>query len=136
MTTDALFTPIDFGALSLPHRIVMPALTRMRRNAAGVPQPIAAEYYAQRASAGLVITEATGISWNGRGYPQMPGIFTPEQLAGWRPVVVAVHAQGGRIVAQIVHHGRWSHSSYNADGSLPVAPSPIPAPGNSYKPNF
>ena len=114
----------------------MPGLTRMRADAAGAPQPIAAEYYSQRASAGLIITEATAISVNGRGYPQMPGVYSPEQIAGWRAVTQAVHAKGGRIVQQIVHHGRWSHSSYNPDGSLPVAPSAIAPPGLAYTPDF
>jgi N-ethylmaleimide reductase len=136
MSTDLLFVPLQLGALSLPNRIVMPALTRMRAGPGGVPLPISAEYYAQRATAGLIITEATAISVNGHGYPQMPGIYSPEQVAGWRAVTEAVHAKGGRIMLQIVHHGRWSHSSYNPDGSLPVAPSPIAAPGLAYTPAF
>lgn len=136
MSTDILFAPLQFGALALPHRIVMPALTRMRAGPGGVPQAISAEYYAQRASAGLIITEATAISVQGHGYPQMPGIHTAEQIAGWRAVTGAVHERGGRIVLQIVHHGRWSHSSYNPDGSLPVAPSAIAPPGNAYTPSF
>jgi N-ethylmaleimide reductase len=136
MNTDVLFVPLQLGALSLPNRVIMPGLTRMRCDAAGVPQPMAAEYYAQRASAGLIITEATAISVNGHGYPQMPGIHTPEQIAGWRPVSRAVHAKGGRIALQIVHHGRWSHSSYNPDGSLPVARSAIAPPGHAYTPAF
>lgn len=136
MTAQHLFTALRLGALSLPNRIVMPPLTRMRAGPGGVPLPLAAEYYAQRASAGLIITEATAISVNGHGYPQMPGIYTDEQIAGWRNVTDAVHAKGGRIALQIVHHGRWSHSSYNPDGSLPVAPSPIAAPGQAYTPAF
>ena len=98
MTTAPLFVPLQLGALSLPNRIVMPALTRMRAGPGGVP---------------------LAISVNGHGYPQMPGIYSPEQIAGWRAVTEAVHARGGRIMLQIVHHGRWSHSSYNPDGSLP-----------------
>ncbi|MBM9400031.1 alkene reductase [Gluconacetobacter azotocaptans] len=136
MSTDILFAPLQFGALVLPHRIVMPALTRMRAGPGGVPRAISAEYYAQRASAGLIITEATAISIQGHGYPQIPGIHTAEQIAGWRAVTDAVHACGERIVLQIVHHGRWSHSSYNPDGSLPVAPSAIAPPGNAYTPSF
>src|SRR5471032_295673 len=136
MSTDPLFVPLQLGALSLPNRIVMPALTRMRAGPGGVPLPISAEYYAQRATAGLIITEATAISANGHGYPQMPGIYSAEQIAGWRAVTEAVHAKGGRIMLQIVHHGRWSHSSYNPDGSLPVAPSPIAPPGDAYTPAF
>ena len=136
MQSDILFKPIQLGALALPNRIVMPALTRMRAGPGGVPTLLNAEYYGQRASAGLNITEATAISVQGHGYPQMPGIHTAEQIAGWRLVTNAVHAKGGRIVLQIVHHGRWSHSSYNLDGSLPVAPSAIAPPGHAYTPTF
>ena len=113
----------------------MPAMTRMRAPD-GVPQALNASYYTQRASAGLIITEATAISVQGHGYPQMPGIHEPQQIAGWRNVTEAVHAEGGRIFLQIVHHGRWSHSSYNPDGSLPVAPSAIAPPGMAYTPAF
>jgi N-ethylmaleimide reductase len=134
MSTDILFKPLRLGALSLPNRIVMPGLTRMRAGPAGVPTALNAKYYGQRASAGLNITEATAISIQGHGYPNMPGIHSPEQIAGWRLITDAVHAQGGRFVLQIVHHGRWSHSSYNPDGSLPVAPSAIAPPGNAYTP--
>jgi N-ethylmaleimide reductase len=134
MPTDILFRPIQFGALSLPNRIIMPALTRMRAGPGGVPTALNAEYYGQRASAGLNITEATAISVQGHGYPNMPGIHTTDQIAGWRLVTDSVHARGGRIVLQIVHHGRWSHSSYNPDASLPVAPSAIAPPGNAYTP--
>lgn len=136
MPADSLFEPLRLGALTLPNRVVMPALTRMRAGTGGVPTPLNAQYYAQRASAGLNITEATAISVQGHGYPQMPGVYTAEQIAGWSLVTDAVHAKGGRIVLQIVHHGRWSHSSYNPDGSLPVAPSAIAPPGNAYTPTF
>src|SRR3984885_1858383 len=98
MQTDILFKPIQLGALSLPNRIIMPSLTRMRAGPRGVPTPLNAEYYGQRASAGLNITEATAISVQGHGYPHMPGIHTAEQVGGWRLVTSAVHAQGGRIV--------------------------------------
>jgi N-ethylmaleimide reductase len=134
MSTDILFKPLQLGALSLPNRIVMPALTRMRAGPGSVPTALNAEYYGQRASAGLNITEATAISVQGHGYPNMPGIHTVEQIAGWRLVTDSVHNKGGRIVLQIVHHGRWSHSSYNPDGSLPVAPSAIAPPGKAYTP--
>lgn len=136
MQADILFEPLRLGALTLPNRVTMPALTRMRAGPGGVPTPLNAQYYAQRASAGLNITEATAISVQGHGYPQMPGVHTVEQIAGWRLVTNAVHAKGGRIVLQIVHHGRWSHSSYNPDASLPVAPSAIAPPGNAYMPTF
>ena len=134
--TDVLCTPVTLGALALPNRIIMPALTRMRASADGIPQKISAEYYGQRASAGLIITEATAISMQGRGYPQMPGIFNADQIAGWRSVTDAVHSKGGLIAMQIVHHGRWSHSLYSPDGSLPVAPSAIAADGVIYTPSF
>ena len=136
MSTDILFTPVQLGALALPHRVIMPGLTRMRAVPDGVPQAITAEYYAQRASAALIITEATAITAQGHGYPQMPGIHSSEQIVGWRGVTGAVHVAGGRIALQIVHHGRWSHSSYNPDGSLPVAPSAITPPGMAYTPAF
>jgi N-ethylmaleimide reductase len=136
MSTDVLFSPLKLGALALPTRIVMPALTRMRAAAGGIPTALNAEYYAQRASAGLIITEATAISVQGHGYPAMPGIHSEQQIAGWRTVTSAVHARGGRIVQQLVHHGRWSHSSYNPDGSLPVAPSAIAPPGTAYTAAF
>ena len=136
MSVVALFDPLQLGALALPNRVVMPALTRMRAGPGGVPTALNAQYYAQRASAGLVITEATAVSVQGHGYPQMPGIHTAEQIAGWRLVTDAVHVTGGHIVMQIVHHGRWSHSSYNPDGSLPVAPSAVTPPGHAYTPTF
>jgi N-ethylmaleimide reductase len=136
MSTDILFKPLKLGALNLPNRIVMPPLTRMRAGPGGVPTAMNAEYYGQRASAGLNITEATAISVQGHGYPQMPGIHNTEQVEGWQLVTSAVHARGGRIILQIVHHGRWSHSSYNPDASLPVAPSAITPPGHAYTTTF
>src|ERR1700735_5182237 len=102
MSTDILFKPLKLGALNLPNRPVMPPLTRMRAGPGGVPTTMNAEYYGQRASAGLNITEATAISVQGHGYPQMPGIHSPEQVEGWRLVPSAVHAQGGRNVLQIL----------------------------------
>jgi N-ethylmaleimide reductase len=131
---ETLFSPTRFGAISMPNRIVMPPMTRMR-SPQGVPTSLNAEYYAQRASAGLIVTEATAISAAARGYPNMPGIYTDDQAAGWLQVTRAVKAAGGRIVLQLVHHGRWSHSSYNLDGQLPVAPSAIAAPGMIYDPD-
>src|SRR5277367_7139616 len=102
MPNDILFKPLRLGALSLPNRIVMPGLTRMRAGPAGVPTALNAKYYGQRASAGLNITEATAISVQGHGYPQMPGIHNTEQVEGWQLVTSTVHARGGRIVLQIV----------------------------------
>jgi N-ethylmaleimide reductase len=136
VTPQILFSPLQLGALALPNRIIMPSLTRMRAGPRNTPTALNAEYYAQRATAGLILTEATAISEQGRGYPDMPGAYTAEQVAGWRLVTDAVHAAGGRIGLQMVHHGRWSHSSYNTDGSLPVAPSAIAAPGVAYRPDF
>src|SRR6202046_3379803 len=112
------FEPLQRGALLLPNRVVMPALTRMRAGPGGVPTALNAEYYGQRASAGLNITEATAISVQGHGYPQMPGMHKAEQVTGWRSVTEAVHAKGGRIVLPIVHPGGWAHSPSNPRGRL------------------
>lgn len=137
MTSNVLFKPVQLGALSLPNRIVMAPLTRMRAGMGFAPTALNAEYYGQRASAGLIVTEATGISPAGRGYPDMPGIYTPEQIVGWRGVTDEVHRQGGRIALQIVHHGRWSHSSYSDESALPVAPSAIaPTVGQAFTPTW
>src|SRR5271155_5472689 len=122
----ALFTPLQLGAIKLPNRIIMAPLTRMRAGAGNVPTALNAIYYAQRASAGLIITEGTAISPDAHGYPNAPGIYTADQIAGWRGVTDAVHARGGRIVMQIAHNGRNSHSSLRPDGSAPVAPSAVP----------
>jgi N-ethylmaleimide reductase len=125
MSNDILFTPLRLGAIRLPNRIVMAPLTRMRAGIKNVPTALNAEYYAQRSSAGLIISEGTAVSAQAQGYPSSPGIYTAEQIAGWRGVTDAVHARGGRIVMQIEHNGRNSHSSLLPDGSLPVAPSAI-----------
>ena len=122
----ALFTPLRLGAIKLPNRIIMAPLTRMRAGAGNVPTALNANYYAQRASAGLIISEGTAISPDAHGYPNAPGIYTAEQIAGWRVVTDSVHARGGRIFMQIGHNGRNSHSSLRPDGSAPVAPSAIP----------
>ena len=122
----SLFTPLRLGNISLPNRIVMAPLTRMRAGEGLVPTPLNAEYYRQRASAGLIITEGTAISAEAQGYPGAPGIYTAEQVAGWRRVTDAVHSRGGRIVMQIAHNGRNSHSSFMPDGGPPFAPSAIP----------
>jgi N-ethylmaleimide reductase len=126
MSMDSFFAPLQLGAIHLPNRIIMAPLTRMRAGADNVPTALNAEYYAQRASAGLIISEGTAISADAHGYPVAPGIYTEEQIAGWRAVTDAVHARGGRIVMQIAHNGRNSHSSLRPDGSAPVAPSAIP----------
>ena len=126
MFKDTLFSPVSLGALQLPNRIIMAPLTRMRAGARNVPTALNAEYYAQRSSAGLIISEGTAISPQAQGYPNAPGIYTATQIAGWRTVTDAVHARGGRIIMQIAHNGRNSHSSLTPDGSAPVAPSAIP----------
>ncbi len=126
MFKEALFTPLRLGALQLPNRIVMAPLTRMRAGAGNVPTALNAEYYAQRCSAGLIISEGTAISPQAQGFPNAPGSYTSAQIAGWRIVTDAVHARGGRIIMQIAHNGRNSHSSLVPDGAIPVAPSAIP----------
>ncbi|MGO3889454.1 MAG: alkene reductase [Paenalcaligenes sp.] len=128
-TTAPLFTPYTLGALSLPNRIVMPPMTRSRSSQPGdVPNELMATYYAQRASAGLIISEGTWISPLGKGYAWTPGICTEEHIAGWRKVTDAVHAAGGRIFAQLWHVGRLSHSSL-LDGQPPVSSSALQATG-------
>ncbi len=125
-----LFDPIRVGDLDLPNRIFMAPLTRLRGTVDHLPRPeLMAEYYAQRASAGLILSEGTPVDLLGVGYPQVPGIWSPEQVEGWKPVVEAVHRAGGRIFAQIWHVGRISHSSY-LHGQQPVAPSAIAAAGH------
>ncbi|NIX77774.1 alkene reductase [Microvirga terricola] len=128
MTADAsvLFQPFTFGELTLPNRIVMAPLTRNRAIPPGlVPRESSATYYAQRASAGLLISEATQISQQGQGYINTPGIYTKEQVAGWRKVTDAVHKAGGRIFIQLWHVGRVSHVALQPNGGAPVAPSAI-----------
>jgi N-ethylmaleimide reductase len=124
-TTSDLFTPIEVGSLALPNRIVMAPLTRSRAGPGNVPTVLSALYYAQRASAGLIISEATQVAPEGQGYISTPGIHSAEQVAGWKCVTGAVHACGGRMVAQLWHVGRISHPSFQPGGALPVAPSAI-----------
>ncbi|WP_159982397.1 MULTISPECIES: alkene reductase [unclassified Novosphingobium] len=124
-----LFTPMSLGALELPHRIVMAPLTRARAVDANVPTPLMVEYYRQRASAALIITEATQVSGQAQGYAWTPGVHTPAQIAGWRAVADAVHGEGGRIFLQMWHTGRVSHPSVQPDGAQPVGPSAVPIPG-------
>ena len=127
-----LFSPVEMGALRLANRIVMAPLTRSRMGTDGVPNEMHADYYAQRASAGLIISEATNISAQGRGYALTPGIWTEEHVAGWKKVTDAVHAAGGLIVCQLWHVGRFSHVDLQPDGAAPVAPSAIRAEGQTY----
>ncbi|MDP2262265.1 MAG: alkene reductase [Hydrogenophaga sp.] len=121
-----LFDPATAGSLSLANRIVMAPLTRNRAPGA-VPTPLMATYYRQRASAGLLITEATAISHQGQGYADVPGLYAPEQVDGWKAVTTAVHEAGGRIVTQLWHVGRVSHTELQPGGGAPVAPSAIRA---------
>jgi len=130
-----LFSPLKIGALSLANRIVMAPLTRSRMGLDGVPNELHARYYAQRASAGLIISEATNISAQARGYALTPGIWTEKQVAGWKLVTDAVHAVGGLIVCQLWHVGRFSHVDLQPDGAAPVAPSAIRAEGQTYTEN-
>jgi N-ethylmaleimide reductase len=127
--TVGLLSPMRAGELELANRIVMSPMTRRRASAGGIPTAMNATYYAQRASAGLIITEATDISPYAVGYANTPGIWTAEQVAGWRLVTDAVHARGGRIMVQLWHTGRISHPSLLPGGALPVAPSAIAPPG-------
>ncbi|MGY3454362.1 alkene reductase [Bradyrhizobium sp. USDA 4353] len=127
MSTSKLFEPTNLGPITLANRVVMAPLTRNRAVAGLAAGPLTAEYYAQRASAGLLISEASQVSQQGQGYQDTPGIYSKEQIAGWRKVTDAVHAKGGRIFIQLWHVGRISHVSLQPDGGAPVAPSAIPA---------
>lgn len=127
-----LFSSVRLGSLDLANRIVMAPLTRSRAGDDGVPGELHATYYAQRATAGLIIAEATNISHQGRGYALTPGIWTEAQVAGWKAVTDAVHRAGGRIVSQLWHVGRFSHVSLQPDGQAPVAPSAVKAEGQTY----
>ena len=127
-----LFSPARFGALDLANRIVMSSLTRNRAGVGNVPTPLVAEYYRQRASAGLILTEATPVCAEGHGYPRTPGIHTPEQTEGWKQVTDAVHGAGGKIAIQLWHVGRISHPDLQPGGALPVAPSAIRPAGQVF----
>lgn len=127
-----LFDPIKLGAIEAPNRILMAPLTRGRATLPGlVPNDVMGLYYKQRAGAGLIITEATGISQEGLGWPKAPGIWTDEQLEGWKPIVDDVHKAGGRIMLQMWHMGRVVHSSFN-DGKAGVSSSATTAPGQAH----
>ena len=127
MSTSKLLEPFKLGSITLSNRLVMAPLTRNRALEGLVPNPLAVEYYGQRASAGLLISEATQVSQQGQGYQDTPGIYSKEQIAGWRKVTDRVHAQGGRIFLQLWHVGRISHVSLQPKGGAPVAPSAIRA---------
>ena len=127
-----LFSPVKLGSIALSNRMVMAPLTRNRAGEGGVPQDINVTYYAQRASAGLLISEATPISPMGHGYPLLPGIYTDAQVAGWKKITDAVHAKGGKMVMQLWHVGRISHPSLLPNEALPVAPSAIKPAGKAF----
>jgi N-ethylmaleimide reductase len=127
----SLFDPIQLGAIRAPNRILMAPMTRARGTREHVPTPIMVDYYAQRASAGLIISEAIGVSRQGLGWPYATGLWTAEQVAGWRSVTDAVHEAGGRIIAQLWHMGRVVHPSF-LDGAQPVSASVTTAPGHAH----
>jgi N-ethylmaleimide reductase len=131
--TSTLFTPIDFAGMSASHRVVMAPMTRARSSQPGdIPNALNAQYYAQRASAALIVTEAAQISPQGKGYSFTPGIYDEAQVEGWRGVTQAVHAENGRIFLQLWHVGRMSHPDFH-EGELPVAPSAEPFEGQIWK---
>ena len=132
MSLTNLFTPLNLGALALPNRIFMAPLTRCRASEGHIPNDLNAEYYSQRAAAGLIVSEATSVSPCGYGYPNTPGIHTKEQVDGWKKVTEAVHAKGGHIYLQLWHVGRISHPAYQQDGVKPVAPSAIKPKGQVF----
>jgi N-ethylmaleimide reductase len=132
-TPTDLFEPFKLGPITLPNRAVMAPLTRNRAIPPGmVPSPLAIDYYGQRASAGLLITEASQVSQQGQGYQDTPGIYSKEQVAAWRQVTDRVHEHGGRIFIQLWHVGRVSHDSLQPGGGKPVAPSAIRAKGKTF----
>jgi N-ethylmaleimide reductase len=131
-SSSPLFAPAVLGSVALANRIVMAPLTRSRAAAGNVPHSLNAHYYAQRASAGAIISEATQITPQGQGYPKTPGIHSREQIAGWQQVTAAVHQRGGKIFLQLWHVGRISHRSTQADGGQPVAPSALRPAGEIY----
>ncbi|WP_372591918.1 alkene reductase [Guyparkeria sp.] len=134
--TSVLLTPVALGDLALPNRVVMAPLTRCRATVPGnIPNEMMRTYYRQRAGAGLIISEATQVVPEGQGYPATPGIHSDEQQAGWEMITRAVHDAGGRIVLQLWHVGRVSHSDFQPGGKLPVAPSAIAIDGEGYVPS-
>ena len=132
MSEALLFAPAHLGPLPLKNHLVMAPMTRSRAVEANTPNALIAEYYAQRASAGLIVTEGTSPSPNGTGYPRIPGIWSDRQVAGWRIVADAVHARGGRIFVQLMHTGRVGHPLNLPAGAEVLAPSAVAAPGEMY----
>jgi N-ethylmaleimide reductase len=127
-----LFDPLNLGPFEMANRIVMAPMTRNRAGDGNAPTELNAAYYGQRSGAGLILTEATQVSPQGIGYPNTPGIYTPEQIAGWRKVTDTVHQRGGRIYLQLFHVGRISHPSLQPDNATPVAPSAIRPAGQAF----
>ena len=132
MSASKLFDPYKLGAVTLTNRAVMAPLTRNRALAGFVPNPLAIEYYGQRASAGLLVTEASQVSQQGQGYQDTPGIYSKEQVAGWRKVTDRVHERGGHIYIQLWHVGRISHTTLHENGGAPVGPSAVRANGKTF----
>lgn len=132
MSDSLLFTPTQVGHIRLSNRVVMAPMTRSRAGAGETPTALNATYYAQRASAGLIVSEASQISQQGQGYAWTPGIYSDDQVAGWKNVVDAVHAQGGHMALQLWHVGRISHPLLQPNGAPPVAPSAIQAKGQCF----
>ena len=132
MKDENLFSTCQLGSLQLPNRMVMAPMTRNRAGEGFVPTPLMATYYTQRASAGLIITEASQVAPEGQGYPHTPGIYSADQMDGWEMVTDAVHSAGGRIFLQLWHVGRISHPLFQPQGALPVAPSAIAPKGKVY----
>ncbi|MEV7574403.1 alkene reductase [Pseudarthrobacter sp. NPDC089323] len=126
---DQLFEPVVIGGQTVPNRLVLPPLTRSRAQDDGVPTDLMAEYYGQRAGAGLVICEGTVVSPQGASYPRVPGLYAEKQVDGWRPVVAAAGSRGAAVYAQLWHVGRQGHSSRQPDGLPPWAPSAVPITG-------
>lgn len=131
-SANALFEPIQLGKLTLANRMAMAPLTRNRAAEGNVPSELAAEYYSQRATMGLIIAEATQVSDTAQGYSATPGLHTDEQIAGWKKVTDEVHAKGGKIFVQLWHTGRISHTMFQPNGQAPVAPSAIAAKTQTY----
>ncbi len=132
MTNIDLLSPFELGPLHLPNRVVMAPMTRNRAGPGNVPHALNATYYAQRAGAGLIVSEATQVSPQGQGYPGTPGIHSAAQVAGWKLVTDTVHDASGRIFLQLWHVGRISHPSLQPDGALPVAPSALAPAGQAW----
>ena len=135
LMNDLLFTPFTLADMELPNRIIMAPLTRSRATIDGIPTSMMTEYYRQRSSAGLIISEATNISRQGTGYPYTPGIYSSQQIENWKDVTTAVHEDGGRIFLQLWHVGRHSHPWYQVAGDLPVSASAIKGEGTIKTPD-